>query len=92
MARGKRTSHCWNTECGKWAEKSTSTNSADPNFAPLTTPAAAPTSPDKAYGPDFKLSRMKMCSSCRRAKYCSKICQVYDWRKGRHKSECAFLS
>ncbi|KAL7553109.1 hypothetical protein ACHAWF_016367 [Thalassiosira exigua] len=36
-------------------------------------------------------SRMKMCSSCRRAKYCSKLCQVYDWRSGRHKAECQYL-
>lgn len=39
----------------------------------------------------FRVSRMKMCSSCRRAKYCSKLCQVYDWRSGRHKVECQFL-
>jgi hypothetical protein len=37
------------------------------------------------------VARMKMCSSCRRAKYCSKLCQVYDWRSGRHKMECQFL-
>lgn len=37
------------------------------------------------------MSRMKMCSSCRRAKYCSKLCQVYDWRSGKHKMECQFL-
>lgn len=43
--------------------------------------------------PDWylRVSRMKMCSSCRRAKYCSKLCQVYDWRSGRHKMECQFL-
>ena len=40
----------------------------------------------------LKVSRMKMCSSCRRAKYCSKLCQVYDWRSGRHKMECQFLN
>jgi len=39
----------------------------------------------------LRVSRMKMCSSCRRAKYCSKLCQVYDWRSGRHKTECQFL-
>jgi len=39
----------------------------------------------------FRVSRMKMCSSCRRAKYCSKLCQVYDWRSGRHKTECQYL-
>jgi len=42
-------------------------------------------------GHGLKVSRMKMCSSCRRAKYCSKLCQVYDWRSGRHKMECQFL-
>lgn len=38
-----------------------------------------------------RVSRMKMCSSCRRAKYCSKLCQVYDWRSGRHRNECHYL-
>ena len=40
---------------------------------------------------DVRVSRMKMCSRCCRAKYCSKLCQVYDWRSGRHKLECQFL-
>ncbi|EEC50913.1 predicted protein [Phaeodactylum tricornutum CCAP 1055/1] len=40
---------------------------------------------------DVRVSRMKMCSRCCRAKYCSKLCQVYDWRSGRHKTECQFL-
>jgi TPR repeat protein len=40
---------------------------------------------------DLRMSRMKMCSRCCRAKYCSKLCQVYDWRSGRHKMECQFL-
>jgi len=40
---------------------------------------------------DLRVSRMKMCSRCCRAKYCSKLCQVYDWRSGRHKMECQFL-
>ena len=39
----------------------------------------------------FRVSRMKMCSQCRKAKYCSKLCQVYDWRSGRHKTECQYL-
>ena len=39
-----------------------------------------------------RVSRMKMCSSCRRAKYCSKLCQVYDWRSGRHRNECHYLT
>jgi len=38
-----------------------------------------------------RVSRMKMCSNCRRAKYCSKLCQIYDWRSGRHKMECHWL-
>lgn len=42
-------------------------------------------------GRSLRVSRMKMCSSCRRAKYCSKLCQVYDWRSGRHKLECQYL-
>jgi len=36
-----------------------------------------------------KVSKMKVCSSCRSAKYCSKFCQSYDWRSGRHRAECA---
>lgn len=39
----------------------------------------------------LRVSRMKMCSRCCRAKYCSKLCQVYDWRSDRHKHECQFL-
>lgn len=38
-----------------------------------------------------RVSRMKMCSRCCRAKYCSKLCQVYDWRSNQHKMECQFL-
>mmetsp|Transcript_26678 Transcript_26678/g.48431 ORF Transcript_26678/g.48431 Transcript_26678/m.48431 type:complete len:666 (-) Transcript_26678:378-2375(-) len=30
----------------------------------------------------------KQCSSCRRASYCSKDCQVRDWRQGSHKIDC----
>jgi len=41
--------------------------------------------------PPMRVARMKMCSVCRRAKYCSKLCQVYDWRSGRHKQECRLL-
>ena len=40
---------------------------------------------------DIRVSRMKMCSRCCRAKYCSKLCQVYDWRSNRHKMECQHL-
>ena len=45
---------------------------------------------NSAFG--LKVSRMKMCSSCRRAKYCSKLCQTFDWRSGRHKMECGYLA
>ncbi len=38
-----------------------------------------------------RVSRMKMCSRCCKAKYCSKLCQVYDWRSSQHKMECQFL-
>jgi hypothetical protein len=38
-----------------------------------------------------RVSRMKMCSRCCRAKYCSKLCQVFDWRSSQHKMECQFL-
>jgi hypothetical protein len=30
----------------------------------------------------------KQCSSCRRASYCSKECQVKDWKQGSHKLDC----
>jgi len=39
-----------------------------------------------------KTSRMKMCGQCRKAKYCSKLCQVSDWRGGRHRKECNLLN
>jgi MYND finger len=47
--------------------------------------------PSSSSTKDVRVSRMKMCSRCCRAKYCSKLCQVYDWRSGRHKMECQFL-
>ena len=37
------------------------------------------------------ISRMQMCSHCRKAKYCSKQCQVYDWVHGQHRMECTHL-
>jgi hypothetical protein len=59
------------------------------------TPAEISPTNEQAVGgansPDVRMSRMKMCSRCCRAKYCSKLCQVYDWRSGRHKIECQFL-
>jgi TPR repeat protein len=53
--------------------------------------ASASSSSSSSPPKDVKVSRMKMCSRCCRAKYCSKLCQVYDWRSGRHKMECQFL-
>jgi hypothetical protein len=87
LAREVKTSHCWNTECGRWAEKTRNHEGVDLPSDGLFLPPGVTTD----YGPDFKLSRMKMCSSCRRAKYCSKFCQVHDWRVGKHKDECACL-
>jgi len=88
--RDLNTSHCWNPLCGRWAHRAHHINhgrsrrlftfSKDPQ--PPTTPGAVP---------NTRVSRMKMCSRCCRAKYCSKLCQVYDWRSGRHKVECPFL-
>jgi MYND finger len=54
------------------------------------TSSSSPSEPDSETL-DVRVSRMKMCSRCCRAKYCSKLCQVYDWRSGRHKMECQFL-
>jgi hypothetical protein len=31
------------------------------------------------------------CGGCRIAKYCSKECQVYDWKHGDHKAVCKSL-
>jgi hypothetical protein len=39
----------------------------------------------------LRVSRMKMCSRCSRAKYCSKLCQVYHWRSNGHSMECHYL-
>ena len=57
----------------------------------LSTQVAIPRTPRTPCERSFRVSRMKMCSSCRRAKYCSKLCQVYDWRSGQHKMECQYL-
>jgi TPR repeat protein len=64
------------------------------NSGPAASAAAgdgASSSASSSSSKDVKVSRMKMCSRCCRAKYCSKLCQVYDWRSGRHKMECQFL-
>jgi hypothetical protein len=94
-------SHCWNPVCGRWGYKNahashnedydinTITQVRSISDSSVTTAshcaAAAPASSN------MKCARMKVCSSCRRAKYCSKLCQVYDWRSERHKAECQFL-
>jgi len=60
----------------------------------MSTPTESPPTNESVAGAsslDVRVSRMKMCSRCCRAKYCSKLCQVYDWRSGRHKIECQFL-
>jgi hypothetical protein len=38
-----------------------------------------------------RIARMQMCSHCLKAKYCSKQCQVYDWKYGLHRMECTHL-
>ena len=70
---------------------------ASTHVAERTKNTTPPTSPFQALAwkeGDIKVdrvSRMKMCSRCCRAKYCSKLCQVYDWRSSQHKMECQFL-
>jgi MYND finger len=75
--RELNTSHCWNPICGRWAFKAQTTQPSSSEEAVTDT--------------NVRVSRMKMCSRCCRAKYCSKLCQVYDWRSGRHKTECQYL-
>jgi hypothetical protein len=65
-------------------QNSINTNPSTPTMSPIT-------SPQKTTAIPLRVSRMKMCSSCQRAKYCSKLCQVSDWRSGRHKRECGFI-
>ena len=76
VLRELNTSHCWNPICGRWAFKA---QMVPPSFT------------EASFHLDLRVSRMKMCSRCCRAKYCSKLCQVYDWRSGRHKTECQYL-
>jgi len=96
--RSINTSHCWNPLCGRWAFKATMIGTSLSGESSISRPM-----PDDRHGPGvdfhprldsaskFRMSRMKMCSRCCRAKYCSKLCQVYDWRSGRHKMECQYL-
>lgn len=94
-------SHCWNPHCGRWAYKQhvqrqsslspcVNTNNLDPTVTSVLTCVAVDAT---NHNPNIlhKVSRMKMCSSCRQAKYCSKLCQVYDWRSNRHKAECTMI-
>ena len=39
-------------------------------------------------GAGFKRVKMRRCSGCRQAYYCSKECQVRDWKEGGHKEVC----
>jgi hypothetical protein len=94
------TSHCWNPLCGKWAHRLPRAGSPEKqgvgrmksvvaNGASIGTRALGKTVDTVPML--TRMSRMKVCSRCGRAMYCSKLCQVYDWRSGRHKIECPFL-
>mmetsp|Transcript_19854 Transcript_19854/g.29510 ORF Transcript_19854/g.29510 Transcript_19854/m.29510 type:complete len:374 (-) Transcript_19854:71-1192(-) len=103
-------SHCWNTQCGRWAYK---LNSCEKSSVPGDEPDDGSllcidsiindihgfnssidehnfefNNPACSTPKVLRTSRMKMCSRCRKAKYCSKFCQVFDWRSGRHKRTC----
>ena len=94
--RTVHTSHCWNHLCGRWAYKVTNHHAATASAGTMdaslsSSHRSASSSASTDASPNHRVSRMKMCSRCCRAKYCSKLCQVYDWRSGRHKLECQFL-
>ena len=95
--RSTNTSHCWNPLCGRWAVKAnhngttTFGNLASPGYASSSSSTTGSSSMTTNNSKVMRVSRMKMCSRCCRAKYCSKLCQVYDWRSNRHKNECQFL-
>lgn len=36
-------------------------------------------------------ARMRACSACKVARYCSKECQLLDWKQGSHKASCQAL-
>ena len=42
-------------------------------------------------GAGFKRVKMLKCSGCRQAFYCSKECQVRDWKEGGHKEVCKLI-
>lgn len=92
--RTVHTSHCWNPKCGRWAYKALPAQPATEegrDEGPNEGPGGLPSQVIIATGKKKRVSRMKMCSCCRRAKYCSKLCQVFDWRSGRHKMECQYI-
>ncbi|KLO08503.1 hypothetical protein SCHPADRAFT_931767 [Schizopora paradoxa] len=39
----------------------------------------------------FPLQELKKCEKCRRTYYCSKACQIMDWRHSNHRNACANL-
>eukprot|EP00592_Proboscia_alata_P003006 CAMPEP_0194366356 /NCGR_PEP_ID=MMETSP0174-20130528/14392_1 /TAXON_ID=216777 /ORGANISM="Proboscia alata, Strain PI-D3" /LENGTH=467 /DNA_ID=CAMNT_0039141493 /DNA_START=64 /DNA_END=1467 /DNA_ORIENTATION=- len=80
----KQTSYCFNPRCGRWAYKIQKSFMDQDDEDNMTTPPSESGDGGKC----VKVARMKMCSSCRTAKYCSKLCQVYDWRSERHRMEC----
>lgn len=94
-------SHCWNPICGRWGYKNSNASlNEDYDINSMTqvrsildsgVTTASHCSVVAPASSKMKCARMKVCSSCRRAKYCSKLCQVYDWRSERHKAECQFL-
>ena len=47
----------------------------------------------RAVGAKDDTLRMKLraCANCRRAKYCSKLCQIFHWRS-QHKLNCELLA
>ena len=90
-------SHCWNPACGRWGYKNaqavaaTANNTNTVEAHETTVRSERNACRSEASGFQMVCARMKVCSSCRRAKYCSKLCQVYDWRSDRHKVECQFI-
>lgn len=40
---------------------------------------------------DIPVDEVKWCSKCKRATYCSRECQVKDWREGGHKQACKLM-
>eukprot|EP00934_Nitzschia_sp_Nitz4_P007796 Nitzschia sp. Nitz4//scaffold8_size234185//8141//9175//NITZ4_001228-RA/size234185-processed-gene-0.250-mRNA-1//1//CDS//3329559719//7786//frame0 len=41
---------------------------------------------------DLNVEKLSKCSKCKVASYCSRDCQVQDWKQGRHKVACASYS